>query len=138
MDIMSKEERSRSMSLIKSRDTQPEKTVRSLLHKMGFRFSLQRKDLPGKPDIVLPKYKTVIFVHGCFWHRHYNCKRASTPKSNIEFWQAKFEANKKRDRRARKANRDLGWNVIIIWECQISKMKQQPNLLKNEILKSFQ
>ena len=92
------EQRSRNMSAIKSKNTKPEIAVRKLLHSMGYRFRLHRKDLPGSPDIVLPKYKTVIFVHGCFWHRHENCKYASTPKTRQEFWEAKFRENINRDK----------------------------------------
>ena len=109
------------MARIRSRDTKPELIVRSVLHRAGIRFSLRRKDLPGKPDIVLPKYQTVILVHGCFWHRHPGCSVATTPKSNIEFWHKKFDTNVKRDRRNQRALRRLGWKVIVVWECQIMK-----------------
>jgi len=119
MDNWSPEKRSEVMSRIRSRDTKPELIVRSLLHRSGVRFSLRRKDLPGKPDIVLPKYKTVIFVHGCFWHRHKNCKVATMPKSRQEFWMAKFEANVKRDRRNQRELRSAGWRVLVLWECEI-------------------
>ena len=113
------EQRSRNMSAIKSKNTKPEIAVRKLLHSMGYRFRLHRKDLPGSPDIVLPKYKTVIFVHGCFWHRHENCKYASTPKTRKEFWESKFKANINRDN-LNQANLLLrGWKIIIIWECQL-------------------
>ena len=113
------EQRSRNMSAIKSKNTKPEITVRKLLHSMGYRFRLHRKDLPGSPDIVLPKYKTVIFVHGCFWHRHENCKYASTPKTRKEFWEKKFRENINRDN-LNQANLSLkGWKIIIIWECQL-------------------
>ena len=112
------EQRSRNMSAIKSKNTKPEITVRKLLHSMGYRFRLHKKDLPGSPDIVLPKYKTVIFVHGCFWHRHENCKYASTPKTRKEFWENKFNSNKKRDQKIQKEIIDLGWKFIIIWECE--------------------
>lgn len=95
-DTLSKEERSRVMAKVKSRDTKPEKKVRSLLFSLGFRFRLCQKNLPGKPDIVLKKYRTVIFVHGCFWHGHKNCKNARIPKSNVEFWKNKIERNKQR------------------------------------------
>ena len=116
------------MSRIRSTNTSPEKNVRSLLHKLGFRFRLHRKDLPGKPDIVLPKYKTVIFVHGCFWHRHKNCKYAYTPKSRLDFWLKKFDENQSRDRRVQQQLKKSGWRVVIIWECQIqqtAKLSQQ-------------
>ena len=113
------EQRSRNMSAIKSKNTKPEITVRKLLHSMGYRFRLHRKDLPGSPDIVLPKYKTVIFVHGCFWHRHENCKYASIQKTRKEFWENKFKANINRDN-LNQANLSLkGWKIIIIWECQL-------------------
>ena len=119
MDTVSPEERSRIMSHVKGRDTTPEKRVRSLLHSMGYRFRLQRADLPGKPDIVLPKFKTVIFVNGCFWHRHPGCKRATLPKSNAEFWRQKLEKNVARDLRNIQTLKDLGWDVLIIWECEL-------------------
>ena len=119
MDTVSPEGRSRIMSHVKGRDTTPEKRVRSLLHSMGYRFRLQRADLPGKPDIVLPKFKTVIFVNGCFWHRHPGCKRATLPKSNAEFWRQKLEKNVARDRRNIQTLKDLGWYVLIIWECEL-------------------
>ena len=112
-------QRSRNMSAIKSKNTKPEITLRKLLHSMGYRFRLHRKDLPGSPDIVLPKYKTVIFVHGCFWHRHENCKYATTPKTRKEFWEKKFRENINRDN-LNQANLSLkGWKIIIIWECQL-------------------
>ena len=115
------EQRSRNMSAIKSKNTKPEIAVRKLLHSMGYRFRLHRKDLPGSPDIVLPKYKTVIFVHGCFWHRHNNCKYATTPKTRKEFWENKFEENVKRDN-LNQANLSLkGWKIIILWECQLKE-----------------
>ncbi len=118
MDTISKQHRSWNMSRIRSENTSPERLVRSLLHGMGYRFRLHRKDLPGKPDIVLPKYKTVIEVRGCFWHRHQGCKQASTPKSNEAFWQEKFSRNVARDRRNTRLLKKLGWRVIIIWECE--------------------
>ena len=111
--------RSKNMSAIKSKNTKPEVEVRKLLHAMGFRFRLHKKDLPGSPDIVLPKYKTVIFVHGCFWHRHQNCKYASNPKTRVDFWNKKFKDNIERDIKVRKELENLEWNCLIIWECQI-------------------
>ena len=113
------EKRSRNMSAIRSKNTKPEIAVRKLLHSLGYRFRLHKKNLPGSPDIVLPKYKTVIFVHGCFWHRHENCKYATTPKTRKEFWENKFSANKKRDKKILKEIKNLGWKSIIIWECQL-------------------
>ena len=119
MDVFTPEKRSLIMARIKGKNTRPEKRVRSLLHAMGYRFRLHRKDLPGTPDIVLPKYGAVVFVHGCFWHQHPGCKRASIPTSNEEFWQKKLAANKRRDARVEKELNDRGWKVIIIWECEL-------------------
>ena len=119
MDVFTPEKRSLIMARIKGKNTRPEKRVRSLLHAMGYRFRLHRKDLPGTPDIVLPKYGAVVFVHGCFWHQHPGCKRASIPTSNEEFWQKKLAANKRRDALVEKELNDRGWKVIIIWECEL-------------------
>ena len=128
------EQRSRNMSAIKSKNTKPEIAVRKLLHSMGYRFRLHRKDLPGSPDIVLPKYKTVIFVHGCFWHRHENCKYASTPKTRQEFWEAKFRENINRDKINQENLSSKGWKIIIVWECEIKDKDFDLNrLFKNEI-----
>ena len=106
------------MSGIRSRDTKPERTVRSWLHRNGYRFRINRKDLPGTPDIVLPKYRTVIFVHGCFWHRHEGCKLAYTPKTNIGKWTDKFSKNVERDKTKLKECQQAGWNTVVIWECE--------------------
>lgn len=119
MDIWSKKKRSEVMSNIRSKDTKPEKTLRLLLHRSGFRFSLHRKDLPGNPDIVMKKYNTVIFVHGCFWHYHKECIDGKIPKSNTNYWQKKLTKTVERDKQHQRALRELGWNVIIIWECEI-------------------
>ena len=113
------EQRSRNMSAIKSKNTKPEIKVRKVLHSMGYRFRLHRKDLPGSPDIVLPKYKTVIFVHGCFWHRHQNCKYASNPKTRREFWEKKFKENIERDKKTQEKLKNLGWKTNIVWECEV-------------------
>lgn len=107
------------MSGIRGRDTKPEVIVRKYLHAHGFRYRIAPKNLPGKPDIVLPKYHTAVFVHGCFWHRHDNCRFAAVPSTNREFWQAKFQANVMRDRRIRMQLEDEGWQVLIVWECGI-------------------
>lgn len=120
-DRITKEHRSWNMSRIRSGDTGPEKVVRSVLHGMGYRFRLHVKKLPGKPDIVLPKHKTIILVHGCFWHRHQNCKYAYTPKSRTEFWNKKFELNVNHDQKIRKALKELGWKLITVWSCQTIK-----------------
>ena len=123
MDSLTSEKRSWNMSRIKARDTRPEIIVRSLLHSKGYRFRLHRKDLPGIPDIVLPRYKTIILVHGCFWHRHAGCKYAYNPKSRVQFWQEKFEKNVRRDEEVGKVLNDLGWNVYIIWECEAKNVE---------------
>ena len=120
VDRLTPERRSWNMSRIRSKDTKPEIIVRSLLHRMGFRFRINPKKLPGRPDIVLPKYRAAVFVHGCFWHRHEGCRFAYTPKSRSEFWQAKFEANKRRDKDARERLREMGWRVVVLWECDIN------------------
>ena len=119
MDTASPEKRSWIMRQVKGRDTSPEKIVRSLLHRMGYRFRLQRDDLPGKPDIVLPRFKTVVFVNGCFWHRHSGCKRATTPATNVDYWQTKFERNVTRDARNQAELEKMGWRVVIVWECEL-------------------
>ncbi len=119
MDRISKEHRSWNMSRIRSRDTIPEREVRSLLHRLGYRFRLHRRDLPGRPDIVLPKYRTVIFVHGCFWHRHPRCKYAYIPKSNRPFWEKKFKENLSRDRLVRRQLSRAGWRSVVVWECKL-------------------
>jgi len=116
-DIVDKVTRSRMMSGIRGKDTKPERLVRSFLHRQGFRFRLNVKDLPGKPDIVLPKHHAVILVHGCYWHRHEGCKFAYNPKSRREFWQRKFARNVERDQEVRQALIESGWRVMIVWEC---------------------
>lgn len=130
MDRLTRERRSWNMSRIKGKDTKPEVLVRSVLHQLGFRFRLHRSDLPGKPDITLPKHRTVIFVHGCFWHRHSGCRLAYTPKSNEAFWSEKLASNVKRDKRNQSALRKLGWSVLIVWECQT----QDRNRLQKRLL----
>lgn len=107
------------MSRIKGRNTRPEKRVRSLLHQLGFRFSLRRRDLPGNPDIVLPGRNYVVFVHGCFWHRHEGCNNAVLPKTRPDFWRAKLSGNVDRDSKTVRAVRALGWKVVIVWECEL-------------------
>lgn len=112
--------RSQIMSRVKVKNTAPEVKLRSILYRRGFRFRLNRKDLPGKPDIVLPKYKAVIFVHGCFWHGH-DCKRGQRPKTNEEFWNGKIDCNIKRDEINAIKLKELGWRVLAVWECEIKK-----------------
>lgn len=131
VDIFSKDKRSNIMSRVKGKNTKPELMVRTLLHKMGYRFRLHQKDLPGKPDIILKKYKTVIFVHGCYWHRH-DCKRGqSLPSSNKEFWKKKFQGTIERDEKACKQLKDLGWNVGIVWQCELKNPDDLVEKLKN-------
>ena len=117
-DIVDSKRRSELMAGIKGRDTAPERRVRRIAHRMGLRFRLHRKDLPGRPDLVLPKHRLVVFVHGCFWHRHEGCKYAYTPKSRVAFWSEKFAANVARDARQQAALKALGWRVLVIWECE--------------------
>lgn len=121
MDIYTPKQRSALMAKVRKANTRPEIVIRCLLHRLGFRFRLHRHDLPGTPDIVLPKLRTVIFVHGCFWHRHGRCNKATTPSNNAAFWQAKFKANKIRDRRKSALLRREGWKVIVVWECETAK-----------------
>ena len=113
------------MSRITGRNTKPEILLRSMLHKEGFRFRLHDKRLPGKPDIVLSRYRTVIFVNGCFWHRHRNCKYAYTPKSRQEFWLNKFEATVRRDQQKQDMLEKLDWQVLVVWECELKNKKEQ-------------
>lgn len=129
MDIVTPEVRSGMMSGIRGKDTAPELKVRRFLHANGFRYRLHRKDLPGKPDIVLPKYKACTFVNGCFWHRHKGCKLASEPKSREEFWNRKFSENVARDQRNIKALQAAGWRVAVIWECGLRKVRPMTGLL---------
>jgi len=120
-DIWSKEKRSYVMSRIRSKDTSPEKKVRSLLHQMGYRFRLHVKRLPGQPDIVLPKYKKVVFVHGCFWHLHKGCRDGTIPKTQHEKWKTKLERNVERDKVHMRQLRKRGWKAIVVWECEVEK-----------------
>lgn len=130
-DIFSEEQRSYVMSRVSSKDTKPEKIVRSYLHRAGFRFRLHVPGLPGKPDLVLAKHKATIFVHGCFWHRHSECKRATTPSTRKEFWMEKFRKNIARDKRNHKQLKEQGWQVIVIWACKLEKIKIREHTLCN-------
>ena len=127
------EQRSRNMSAIKSKNTKPEIAVRKVLHSMGYRFRLHGKDLPGSPDIILPKYKTVIFVHGCFWHRHKDCKYATTPKTREEFWNNKFRSNVERDLEIQENIKNIEWRSVVIWECETKNIDN----LKEKIIDVF-
>ena len=117
-DRISYSKRSENMRAIRAKHTSPEKRVRSAAHSLGLRFRLHRKDLPGSPDLLFPSRETALFVHGCFWHRHENCPRTTTPKTNTEYWNRKFRDNIERDRRNRKKLEEDGWKVLVIWECE--------------------
>ena len=141
-DTISKEKRSWTMSRVKSVDNRPETRVRKYLFHNGYRYRKNVKTLPGKPDIALPKYHSVIFVNGCFWHRHPYCKNTRTPKTNVDFWTAKFDRNVSNDQRHYRELSDMGWHVIVIWECEIKKnfeitMKQVMNELDSYYLEPF-
>jgi len=129
-DVFQPEERSRIMAKVRGEDTLPEKLVRSLIHRMGYRFRLHLKDLPGKPDIVLPRHKKVIFVHGCFWHQHEGCPHAARPASNIEYWNKKLDRNMIRDRENMQKLEYLGWKVLVIWECETRDQERLIQTLK--------
>ena len=120
-DTITRKHRSWNMSQIRGSDTKPEIAVRSYLHRNGLRFRIHDKKLPGKPDIALKKYRTAVFIDGCFWHRHKGCKYSYTPKSRVKFWRTKFENNIKRDNEVNGLLKDLSWNVVRIWECEISE-----------------
>lgn len=135
-DVMTPEQRSRCMAAVKGKDTKPEMIVRKYLFSRGMRFRVQVRKLPGNPDIVLPKYKTAIFVNGCFWHGHEGCKYFRLPKSNIEFWKEKIERNIERDRESMQALLDLGWKIIRVWECELRNKANRENTL-NKIYKSI-
>lgn len=118
MDRLTPSERSRLMSKVRGKNTQPEIAVRRTAHAMGLRFRLHRSDLPGKPDVVFPRFKTALFVHGCFWHRHPGCRKSSVPKTNAVFWTSKFDRNVERDENDRRRLKALGWRVGTVWECE--------------------
>ena len=133
MDHLTAEKRSWNMSRIRSTDTRPEKRVRSVLHKMGYRFRLHSQSLPGKPDLILPKHKTVVFVHGCFWHRHEGCPNATTPKSNKDFWLEKLRRNVERDKEVSETLTIMGWRVVVVWECETREETYLRTKLFNEL-----
>ena len=133
MDTHSKAQRSFNMSRIRSRDTVPEMIVRRLLFSMGYRYRVNFKDLPGKPDIVFTRKRKVIFVHGCFWHRHDDCRYATMPNTNTNFWHAKFNRTKERDKENYQSLKLMGWEYIVIWECKIKK--GNTGYLKNRLQK---
>jgi len=127
-DVHEPETRSYNMSQISGKDTKPEMIVRKFLHGNGFRYGLHRKDLPGKPDLVLLKYNSVIFVHGCFWHAHEDCKYFKIPKTRTEWWKEKLYKNKDRDERHIQELEEMGWNVIVVWECDLKPKKKEKTL----------
>ncbi|XKH01610.1 DNA mismatch endonuclease Vsr [Marinobacter nauticus] len=130
MDTLTPAERSERMSRVRSRDTKPEMVVRRLVHGMGFRYRLHVDSLPGKPDMVFRFRRAVIFVHGCFWHRHPGCKLARLPKSRREFWRRKLEENRERDQRNEAKLRELGWRVMVVWECELGDLEGTAEKLK--------
>lgn len=129
-DVHSPETRSYNMSRIRGKDTKPELMVRSLLHSMGYRFRLKNPQLPGRPDLILARYKTAVFVHGCFWHRHAGCRYASIPKARAEFWHNKFESNMRQDREVSEQLKAMGWNQLILWECEIKDKESLVNKIR--------
>lgn len=130
MDVFSREKRSQIMSRVSGKNTKPELIVRSLLHNMGYRFRLHRKDLPGQPDITLPKYNKVIFIHGCFWHGHKDCRRSKRPTTNKKFWHKKLDKNIARDKTNIKYLKELGWDTLVVWTCEVKDV----NRLKNKLI----
>lgn len=129
---LSPECRSWLMSRMRGANTKPELAVRSLLHRMGYRFRLHRRDLPGTPDIVLPGRNTIVFMHGCFWHGHV-CKRTKMPKSRVGYWNEKIDANRLKDARNRRKLKALGWNVVVVWECELKRPNQLAEKLRQAI-----
>lgn len=134
-DIFSKDKRSQIMSKISGKETKPEILVRKFLFAHGFRYRKNDKRLPGKPDIVLPKYKTVVFVHGCFWHSHQGCKKSALPQTNYEFWKNKIQGNFDRDKLNRRELKKLGWKIIVIWQCQIKNRELFGRTMKRFVQK---
>ena len=135
MDNLNTSQRRLLMAAVRGKDTKPELVVRRTAHRLGYRFRLHNRSLPGTPDLVFPRRRLVIFVHGCFWHRHHGCSRTTTPKTRAEFWQAKFDANVARDCRVADALHSLGWRVVVIWECQtrnIQLLEGRLRLLVND------
>jgi len=130
-DVFSEEKRSWIMSRVKGRDTTPELAVRSIIHRHGYRFRLHRKDLPGCPDIVLPRHRKIVFVHGCFWHGHKGCRKSSRPATNRKFWDTKIDSNIARDKKTVRRLRRSGWSVLVVWECEL----RNPQKLERRLLR---
>lgn len=136
-DVFSPDQRSRVMAKVRGQDTAPERIVRSLIHRMGYRFRLRVKDLPGRPDIVLPRHRKIILVHGCFWHQHPGCPHAQRPSSNTEYWNKKLDRNIARDRETLDQLANLGWNVLIVWECELKDISKLQEKLADFLHKSL-
>ena len=134
-DTLSPKERSKRMSLIRGIGSAPEMKLRRLVHRMGLRYRLHAKELPGTPDLVFSSRRSVIFMHGCFWHRHRDCKLARLPKSNLDFWKTKLEANKKRDLHNQRQLISLGWRVLVIWECEMTDTERVSLIVRNYFFK---
>jgi DNA mismatch endonuclease (patch repair protein) len=134
-DIFTKKKRSEIMSLISNKETKPEIAVRRFLFKQGFRFRKNVSSLPGKPDIVLPKYQTIIFIHGCFWHGHVNCKKATMPSTNIDFWQNKIQHNIIRDKKVKNQLKKSDWKIITVWECELKSKQKFEKAMKKILLR---
>ena len=132
-DKLDPERRSANMARVRGKDTGPEMRVRRVAHRMGLRYRLHRKDLPGKPDLVFPRYRLTVFVHGCFWHRHPGCARTSTPATRVDFWQTKFDANTARDARQQAALQAAGWRVLVLWECGLKDEVEIERALREAI-----
>ena len=130
MDTLTKNQRSERMSLIRGTGSVPEMKLRRLVHGMGFRYRLHGKELPGKPDLVFRSRHAVIFMHGCFWHRHRGCKLARLPKSKLDFWKPKLEANRKRDARSQSQLKAMGWRVLVVWECELMDIEITSSIVR--------
>lgn len=130
-DTLTPQARSERMSRVRAKDSKPEMQLRRLVHGLGFRYRLHARDLPGKPDLVLPRWRAVIFMHGCFWHRHPGCALARLPKSKLDFWQTKLEANRQRDRLNQQRLRELGWRVLVVWECELKHLDRVARVVRD-------
>lgn len=136
-DVLTPEQRRRCMSNIRGKNTKPEILVRSVTHRMGYRYRLHRKDLPGKPDLVFPSRRKVIFVHGCFWHQHPGCRFATMPATRREFWEKKLLGNRERDQHHLEDLRKMGWKPLVIWECQLADLENFPVGSTDSLSESF-
>ena len=130
MDIISQADRRALMSRVRSANTAPELAIRSMVHRLGFRFRLRRPSLPGKPDLIFPSRKKVLFVHGCFWHQHEGCKRGRLPRTNVEFWKSKLSENKFRDKRVATKLESMGWSTFTVWECELTERRLAARIVR--------